>query len=265
VNRHVAAGLVTGIVGLFASCREGVSVDASVEGSDAALRELLGFAPAQAGWELEVDSVGLALAREAGSVASEETKIQVISRWMASPEGVRPRLSPDDTDLVPSLAWRRRRGGCTSLAWIWMRIARAMDLELEPVLLPGHVVLRTSKGRLLETLQGGLERSGAFYDSAFSLSHRPAYRLDATSGQALEASLLVHRGLLSWKRQDLAGAEALLRAAAALVPGLPEAQGNLGLVLLARGDASQAREHLGIALAGDSLNAKARERLDDMR
>lgn len=265
VRNSWAAVVLTGVAVVLCCCRREAAdidaIDVSVERSDAELRRLLGFAPAPAGWIEEVDSVGRHLAEVAGAAASRERKIAVLSQWVNSSDGVRPQLAPDDTDLVPSLAWQRHRGGCTALAWVWMRLGRAMDLELRPVLLPGHLVLRLDDDRFLETLRGGLQRPRAFYDSAFSLAKRPAYRLDAQESSALEAALLVHRGLLNWSRQNLDEAEHLFRTSAALVPGLPEAEGNLGLVLLSLGRETQAREHLAIAVFGDSLNAKASRRL----
>lgn len=255
-----AVALLTGIIVVAGACRSvarSEALDVSVERSDAELRRVLGFGPAPAGWMNEIDSVGRRLADGLAPTAAEVQKIAAIAKWLNSPAGVRPELVPNDSDLVPSLAWERHRGGCTALVWIWTRLGRAMDLELEPVLLPGHVVLRTGEGRFVETLRGGMERSRAFYDSAFSLAKRPAYRLDAARVPVLEASLLVHLGLLHWKGQDLANAESCFRRASAIVPGMPEAEGNLGLALEAQGDLPGAREHLGIALAGDSLNDKA--------
>lgn len=264
MKRIWAGAFLAGIVALVCSCRQGAgkaaAVDGSVERSDEELRRLLGFPLARFGWMERIDSVGRNLAKSLPSDAGEPLKIEAISGWLGSTDGVRPVEFPDDTDLVPSLAWERHRGGCTSLSWIWMRLAKAMDLDLQPVLLPGHMTLRTKEGRFVETLRGGLERSTAFYDSAFSLAKRPAYRLDAANVPVLEASLLVHRGLLLWNRQDLTNSEACFRKASELVPGMPEAEGNLGLVLEARGERVQARAHLATALAGDSLNGKARVR-----
>jgi regulator of sirC expression with transglutaminase-like and TPR domain len=255
---------LTGIVVLFGSCDRGAErsgpIDASIGGSDADLRRQLGFGPSPAMWMANVDSVGRKMSSLVEGSASEEEKIAAIAAWMNSPRGIVPVDAPDDTDLVPSLAWQRRRGGCTALAWIWIRLGKALDLELRPVLLPGHVTLRTKGGRFVETLRGGLERTSTFYDSAFQLAKRPAYRLETSDSDVLEASLIVHRGLLLWKRQDMMESENCFRKASELVPGMPEAEGNLGLVLEARGDLPGAREHLAFALAGDSLNEKAKSR-----
>lgn len=261
MKKSWAGVLLTGVAVVLCSCRRGAgnhdAIDVSVERSDAELRRLLGFGQVPAGWMESVDSIGRRLAVVAGSSASQERKIAVISEWMNSSAGVQPQLAPNDTDLVPSLAWQRHRGGCTALAWIWMRLGKAMELELQPVLLPGHLVLRADNDRFVETLRGGLQRPRAFYDSAFSLAKRPAYRLDAQESSALEAALLVHRGLLNWKRQNLNEAEILFRRSSIMVPGLPEAEGNLGLVLLSLGRNLEAQEHLAIAVYGDSLNLKA--------
>lgn len=261
-----AAPMLAGALLLAGACRPVRSVpapvDSSVEASDARLRTLLGFPPASPLWRASVDSVGRILANSLPSDASEERRIEAIARWMGSADGVAPATFPDDTDLVPSLAWERRRGGCTSLAWIWLRLSGPMGLELQPVLLPGHVVLRTREGKFVEVLRGGILRSRAFYDSAFRLDKRPAYRLDAEYLPVLEASLLVHQGLLCWKRRDLVCARTRFEAASFLVPKLPEAVGNLGLVLETEGDLSGARDQLALALAGDSLNDRAKSRWD---
>jgi len=236
----------------------GTSRDARIALLDARLRSQLGFPEASRSLDGELDSVGQFLSRQVPSGGNDSTRRAVIARWLDSPAGIAPVLAPDDTDLVPSLAWERHRGGCTSLAFVWQRLAARLGMRLSPVFLPGHVILERPDGKLLESLRGGMERSRAFYDSAFVLARRPAYRNCATDPDALVAALAIQCGLLDWKAGDLDAAREVLEFAVGLAPGLPEAEGNLGLVQEAMGDRVQAMRHLGRAVAGDSLNLRAR-------
>jgi tetratricopeptide (TPR) repeat protein len=191
--------------------------------------------------------------------SSFERKVAAVAAVLAGPGGVEAVLRPSDTDLVPSLSFARHRGGCTSLSLAWIVLGRKAGLALEPVLLPGHMALRDTSGRFVEPLRG-IERAAIFYDSAFQLARRPAYAKLVPHRRGLEVALAVHGGLLAWKAGDRSEALDAFRAAVVLAPGLPEAEGNLGLLHEALGSSDSARIHLRIAVAGDSLNQAAWER-----
>lgn len=261
--------LMLASVGSFAGCAKDPYTDLSMPGADEAgrvavldarLRALLEIQPA--GSEpIDLDSLGRSLAGSLPAGASTDDRIGALSRWFAGPSGVLAVLAPEDADLVPSLVWERKRGGCTGLAWAWMRAGSAMGIRLQPVLLPGHVVLRRPDGRLLEPLRHGMERSEAFYDSAFALAGRPGYSLARTNDSAISAALALHCGLLEWKAGNIATAASAFELSLALAPGLPEAEGNLGLVLEQLGEKERSTFHLRGALRGDPSNRRAAERL----
>lgn len=227
---------------------------------DARLRELLEV-PAVSSPTFDPDSVGRLLAATLPPDATTENRLGALSRWFSTESGIRPVLRPEDLDLVPSLVRSRGQGGCTSLAWAWMRMARAMGIELRPVLLPGHVALRRPDGRYLEPLRHGLERSAAFYDSAFALGGRPGYSLTKAHHAGISAALALHCGLLEWKTGNLRMAASAFELSLSLAPGLPEAEGNLGLVLESLGEEERAASHLRRALQGDPANLRAADRL----
>lgn len=261
----VAGLLLTGFVGCSPSPERDASWSAAsgdVEHLDSLLRGELGFAPASFALRSRLDSLGSGLERFRDSAF--ERRVAAVAARLASPGGIAPVLQPSDTDLVPSLALERHRGGCTSLALAWIVLGRKAGLVLEPVLLPGHATLRDSSGRFVEPLRGGLERDSAFYDSAFQLSSRPGYVLRAAP-RGLEAAMAVQGGLLAWKAGRTRRALDAFRTARHLAPGLPEAEGNLGLVFEATGERDSALVHLGVAVAGDPLNHPARARLDALR
>lgn len=261
---------VLGLAILFCGCRRdpygelanrNLSDSARVERLDARLRELLGFAPRSGALESSLDSAARLLRSRLPPGAGAQERAQAAAGWIDGLDGVAPVLMPDDTDLVPSLAWERRRGGCTSLAWIWCRLGARLGLDLQPVLVPGHIVLRTAEGRYLEPLRGGLERVPAFYDSVFQLARRPGYALDRPSPSAIPAAMALQCGLLEWKAGRLREARAALELATLLAPGLPEAEGDLGLVLEALGETDSARARIRRAVTGDPLNTRAAQRL----
>lgn len=231
---------------------------ARLEGFDSLLRVRLGAPPCASPFAL-LDTLGWALLAPGLADSSFERKVAAVAAVLEAPGGLAPVLQPSDTDLAPSLAFARHRGGCTSLSLAWIVLGRRVGLTLEPVLLPGHMALRDASGRFVEPLRG-IERTAAFYDSAFQLGRRPAYADLASHPRGLETALAVHGGLLAWKAGDRAEALDAFRTAALLVPGLPEAEGNLGLLHEALGNEDSARVHLRIAVAGDSLNEAARER-----
>ena len=230
---------------------------------DSLLRRDLGFPPASVPLRARLDSLGQGCRSVRDS--SFERRVAAIAAILASSEGIAAVLHPSDTDLVPSLALERHRGGCTSLAFAWLVLGERLGLRLEPVLLPGHLTLRDSSGRFVEPLRGGFERTSSFYDSAFQLARRPAYAALRAAPHGLEAAMAVQGGLLAWKAGHLERARDAFRTACLLAPGLPEAEGNLGLVFEALGEPDSARAHLAIAVAGDSLNHAARLRLEKLR
>lgn len=232
---------------------------------DSLLRIELGREPARLTWREALEPLVLEL--RSGHVPADtsfSTKVAAVSAVLAGVRGLAPILQPSDTDLVPSLAFERHRGGCTPLAIAWIVLGAEVGLVLEPVLLPGHMTLRDASGRFVEPLRG-IERSASFYDSAFQLARRPAYRALAANQRGIEAALFVQGGLLAWRADRLEDALDAFRAATTLAPGLPEAEGNLGLVFESMGTKDSARAHLALAVAGDSLNASAMTRLDRLR
>lgn len=227
---------------------------------DQRLRGLLEVPP-DSSPTFDPDSVGRALAATLPPDATTEDRLGALSGWFSTETGIRPVLRPEDLDLVPSLVRPRGQGGCTSLAWAWMRMAGAMGIELLPVLLPGHVALRRPDGRYLEPLRHGLERSAAFYDSAFALRGRPGYSLTKAHPAGISAALALHCGLLEWKVGNLRRAASAFELSLSLSPGLPEAEGNLGLVLEGLEEEERAAFHLRRALHGDPSNLRAAGRL----
>jgi len=237
----------------------GTDPDTVVSRADARLRELLGKEPSPGDASRLLDPLCRKLTASTAPGASVEERLRAVREAL---DGIAPSLAPVDSELVPSLAWSARRAGCVPLAWAWSRLGAAAGVELVAVPLPGHVALATSDGRLLEPLRGGLERSRAFYDSAFGLADRPAYRALRGARGGIQAALLVQCGLLEWKAGRLARAQEAFEAALSWEPGLPEAEGNLGLVLEARGDREGALRHLDRALEGDPAHRAARARRD---
>lgn len=227
---------------------------------DLRLRTLLDV-PLDSSPAFDPESVGRLLAATLPPDASIEDRLGVLSKWFSTESGLRPILRPEDRDLVPSLIHSRGRGGCTSLAWAWMRMAWAMGIDLQPVLLPGHVTLRRPDGRFVEPLRHGMERSAAFYDSAFSLREKPGYSLAKSQPHGISAALALHCGLLEWKEGNLRRAASAFELSLVLAPGLPEAEGNLGLVLESLGEREQAAQRLRVALNGDPSNHRAADRL----
>lgn len=261
----VAVLALTGFVGCSRSPERDASWSAAsgdVERLDSLLRRELGFAPASFSLGSRLDSLGRGLERFRDSAF--ESRVAAVAERLASPEGIAPVPHPSDTDLVPSLALERHRGGCTSLALAWRVLGARAGLRLDAVLLPGHATLRDSSGRFVEPLRGGLERDSVFYDSAFQLSARPGYVLRAAP-RGLEAAMAVQGGLLAWKAGRSRSALDAFRTASLLAPGLPEAEGNLGLLLESTGERDSALVHLGIAVAGDPLHRAARSRLEALR
>lgn len=244
--------------------RFGIDVDPDtvVWRADTRLRELLGREPFTGEPGRLLDSARKALAMVAGSEATQEARLDAVRAVL---EGIEPVLLPSDSDLVPSLAWTARRAGCVPLVWAWCRLAAVAGVELVVVPLPGHVVLATRDGRFLEPLRKGLERTRSFYDSTFRLAERPAYRDLREAPGSIQAALLVQCGLLEWEQGRLSAAQEAFSTALEWRPGLPEAQGNLGLVLEATGDRQGALRHLGLALEGDPLHEKAKIRLEALQ
>lgn len=179
--------------------------------------------------------------------------------------GMAPISQPGDSDLVPSLAWERRRAGCVPLVLFWSRALNEHGIHAAPVLLPGHLVLSMPDGRLVETLRGGTIRAREFYDSAFRLADRPYYAGFRNEPDGVLASMLVHAGLLEWRSGNLRAAESAFETASRICPGLPEAEGNLGLVLEQAGRPKEALEKLDLALQGDRLATKAAEHRAGLR
>lgn len=196
-----------------------------------------------------------------GESARDTAAKDAVARTL-SEIGIEPVLHPNDSDLVPSLAWSRRKAGCVPLVLFWLESLRNSGLVVQSVLLPGHLAISMGETRWIETLRKGLLRSKPFYDSAFLLEQRPYYRDLRPDSNAVLASMLVQAGLLEWRDDHTGNAEAAFRASIKICPGFPEAEGNLGLILEERGDADEALTHLHIALVGDPLAKKARDRLN---
>lgn len=254
---------------LLASCRSSESPSwsrgaADPERLDSLLRERLGFPPESAGIRAALDPLLARLRARPPRDTSFAERVRAIASVLGAPGGIASVTNPDDTDLVPSLAIRRGRGGCVPLAFAWRALGETVGLRLEPVLLPGHVTLRDPAGRFVDPLSWR-ERSRVFYDSAFRIAGRPAYADFRLRPLGLEAAMAIQGGLLAWKSGRLEEAREAFEVAARSAPGLPEAEGNLGLVLDALGARDSARAHLSRALAGDPLNEAAARRLEALR
>ncbi|MEK7391037.1 MAG: hypothetical protein AAB214_00580 [Fibrobacterota bacterium] len=254
---------------LFAGCAKPTDYSAYADGNrpmlvriaslDARLRGLLGEAhPDSTRVPRLLDSLESAL--EGGSpTENDSTLMRRISSTLAK-VGMVPVLQPTDSDLVPSLAWERRRGGCVPLGLMWCHALRSRGIGAKPAFLPGHLVVADGEGRLIETLRGGIHRDIFFYDSAFRLSERPYYRALRPDSNAILAAMLVQAGLIEWRSASPASAESAFAAAVKICPGLPEAEGNLGLVQQELGRESEGAEHLRTALRGDPVAGEVKWR-----
>jgi regulator of sirC expression with transglutaminase-like and TPR domain len=210
-----------------------------------------------------IETIYRAKARLAPQVAgrSDSEKVAILNAWVFDSLGIVPLLTDSNlASSLPSQVIARKQGSCVGLVLLYLALGKTLALPLHPVFLPGHVFIRyratpATGGytRNIETLRRGIERSDAFYDSAFSLAKRPWYRLgDSEPRQALGALIFnlanTHRARGDWKT-----ALGEFRLAEEAIPGLPEAVGSQGAALLSLGDTDGARERLQTALAGDSL------------
>lgn len=256
-------------VALLCGCRSGFDYSGFADGTrpllgrvvslDSRLRELLGEArPDSSRLSAIVDSVDAFVRAASGTPMTDSGALASIASGFERMAMV-PVPQPNDSDLVPSLAWERRRAGCVPLVMYWSRALASHGIKASPVFLPGHLVLSMPDGRLVETLRGGIVRPRGFYDSVFRLADRPYYAGFRSEPAGILASMLAHAGLLEWRAGNLRAAESAFEAAARICPGLPEAEGNLGLVLEQAGRPGEALEKLDIALRGDRLAAKAAE------
>lgn len=228
-----------------------------VSSLDSRLRGLLGEAhPDSSRLSAIVDSIDALVGAASGTSMTDSGALASIASGFDR-IAMAPVLQPNDSDLVPSLAWERRRAGCVPLVLYWSRALASHGIQASPVFLPGHLVLSMPDGRLVETLRGGIIRARGFYDSVFRLADRPYYAGFRAESEAVLASMLVQAGMLEWRAGNLAGAESAFEAAVRICPGLPEAEGNLGLVLEQAGRPERALEKLDLALRGDRLAAKA--------
>jgi tetratricopeptide (TPR) repeat protein len=201
------------------------------------------------------------------SVASTEAaRAEVLRAFVFDSLAIVPLL--EDPGLAASLPSRvliDRRGSCVGLVLLHLALAEQLDLPLAPLFLPGHLALRWGTGPEafnVETLRRGLVRSDSFYRETFALGKRPWYVLaPAPPDRALGAlvfNLANHhraRGEAAWALEEY-------RLAATLVPGWPEAQGNLGGSHLDVGAHDSARIYLAASLAGDSLAGPAWRNLE---
>lgn len=201
----------------------------------------------------------------AGNVDS--LRVAALNAFLFDSLGLVPLLEDTTLDAsLPSRVLAERRGGCLGLSLLCLALAESLDLPLRPVFLPGHVMVRwrspgPGHSRNIETLRRGLARSDSFYRETFALARRPWYALaDARPEQAL-AALVFNLANFHRSRGDLESARAEYRLAETLLPGYPEALGNLGAALILAGDREAARQNLEAALAGDSLAAPAQQNL----
>jgi tetratricopeptide (TPR) repeat protein len=230
---------------------------------DARLRELLGDAHPDSG----------RVARILDTLDAKVPAVRGLPDYRAKEDvsgsleeiGLVPVPRPGDSDLVPSLAWERRRAGCVPLALFWTHALRRLGDSAVPVFLPGHLAISSGNGRLIEPMKMGIQRGRAFYDSVFQLGARPYYAAFRPDSGAVLASMLVQSGLIEWRDGRKENARSAFQAAANLCPGLPEAEGNLGLVMEELGREDEAKEHLESAVHGDRLAIAALGHLDRLR
>jgi hypothetical protein len=209
----------------------------------------------------------LARAALADSAAADSARIAVLNAFVFDTLGIRPLLDSQGLAAsVPSLVIARREGSCVGLVLLYLALGRSLDLPLFPLFLPGHLAVRYRPagrpGRNIETLRGGIARSDSFYRETFSLGKRPWYSLKEEPPDRALGALVFNLGNARRAAGDLRTAAEEYRLAEAVLPGFPEALGNLAVGFMLAGEADSARAGFIAALAGDSLSEAARRNLD---
>lgn len=129
----------------------------------------------------------------------------------------------------------RREGSCVALASLFLGLGAELKMPLHGVFLPGHFFITWRKGeysRHVETLRRGLARSDSFYRDYFHLPRHPWYGIKPRRGaEALAASLFNLGNLHRSRGEHLLAAREFARVAL-LLPGFPEALGNLAVTLM---------------------------------
>lgn len=226
-----------------------------------ASRRLLGQDLGEGTLRATLDSLGRALSRRLGSPPSK-VRPSDPAAFLFEDLKIEPLVQPARLDdHLPGHVLQRRQGGCVALSFLFVALGARTGTPFQLILAPGHILVGAADGRLVEPLRRGIERSPSFYREHFQLDRRPWYDLAPRGADALIAALAVDIGNAEWAQGHLDAARSAFVAAAALAPGFPEAEGNLGLVLEAIGDLDGARSHLAVALRGDSLAIRASARL----
>jgi len=187
-----------------------------------------------------------------------ENQVAMLKSFVFDSLGIEPDPGMDDLKFsLPGEILSAKRGSCVGLSLLFLAYAENLGLSLNPVFLPSHLTLRYGGGKqagYLETLRPRLSRDSLFYHQEFSLHMRPWYseQLPRRKEKALLAlafnfaNTLRDAGHPEWA-QDM---YALIDRELA---GFPESNGNLGLLLMKRGDTVLAIQHLREAMKGDSV------------
>lgn len=227
-------------------------------------------------------------------VAREDRSGCVISTLFASGQiaAVAEPGDPGSSTLTSPLV--SRRGNCAALTALALAVADRIDVPMEAVVFPKHVVVRDPKrpDQVFELLQRGLaltmpqlrHRLGAdgAHDTRVRSRDFPAYYLDnfavrfAEAGdsaraermftQAIEAGPRVARirfnyGTYLLEKNRLETAEAQLRRAVHLDAHNAPAWANLGVAVARLGDKAEARRCFERAIHADPGNRTAAENL----
>jgi tetratricopeptide (TPR) repeat protein len=138
-----------------------------------------------------------------------------------------------------------RRGVCLGVSCLYLCLAQRLDLPLEIVTPPGHIVLRYRHGdRLIgiETTAGGIDLPEEVY---LSVNTR---KLHLRSIKEVVGLALCNEAAARWGQGDLRAAADLYRRAEAYMPQDPFVAQFLGASLMSLGEKREGRHWLQVAL-----------------
>ena len=223
----------------------------------------------------EIDRLAARLRERAPASASAADRIGALRAVLfedAKLEAVAALDSPETLHVDSVL--RDRRGYCLSISIVALSLAERAGLPLRGVALPNHFLVRYDDGRArrnLELTRGGAEISDEELRAKLGSAWREdsIYLRDLTTPQ-IRAFLLHNRGFVAMLAGKKKEAAADFREALRLVPDLPEAHRNLGVLLGEGGMLLEAKAEFDRALQlyaadADALvnRAVCRQRLGD--
>ena len=147
--------------------------------------------------------------------------------------------------LFPHLVVKEKQGSCVGMSLLYLLLAEKAGLPLHGVLAPSHLFVRYDNGTTqcnIETLRRGECMSNAWYVQRYSITDTTLYSLRNLTVSEVEAVVWYNLGTIAYNDGHYKRAVEFLRHAIVLMPGFPEAQGNLAL-------AFEAQEETGKALA----------------